>query len=373
MVPLLDLRSASKELQPEMDAAWHRVTESGRFIMGPELEQFEAEFSQFCGSAFCVGVGNGLDALKLALQALEIGEGDEVIVPAFTFIATWLAVSAVGATPIAVDSEPMTANIDVYKVEAAITPRTKAIIPVHLYGHPADMGRISEIAQRHDLRVIEDAAQAHGARYKGESVGSLSDIAIFSFYPVKNLGALGDAGAVVTNDENLAVRIGKLRNYGSRTKYDHEICGSNSRLDELQAAVLRVKLRYLPEWNQRRIRIAERYLHALNQIEVLELPDSASWADPVWHLFVVRHNDRDNFRDRLLAAGVETGVHYPVPPYASRAYSANPSNANVFPVARKLSNTVVSLPIGPHMRDQDVEAVIATVEKDCQNDLVSPC
>jgi len=372
-VPFLDLRKAYEELQPEMDAAMRRVMESGWYVLGPEVEAFENEFSEFCGTKYCIGVGNGLDALKLVLQAMDIGEGDEVIVPAFTFIATWLAVSAVGATPVGVDCRLENANIDVEKIEAAITPRTRAIIPVHLYGYPADMDVIREIADRHSLKVIEDAAQAHGATYKGEQAGHLADAAAFSFYPAKNLGACGDGGAVVTDDPDIAARVSKLRNYGSTEKYSHELCGSNSRLDELQSAVLRVKLRHLPEWNDRRERVAASYSEKLGNIDGLDLPLPSDKVRPSWHLFVVRHPDRDELRKRLLHHNVETGIHYPVPPCASGAYASDNRRAVSYPVTEHLSRTVLSLPIGPHITEKDIGNVVSAVKKECQNEYLATC
>ncbi len=372
-VPFLDLRKAYEELQPEVDAALRRVMESGWYVLGPEVEAFEAEFSDFCGAKHCIGVGNGLDALKLVLQAMGVGEGDEVIVPAFTFIATWLAVSAVGAKPVGVDCRLDNANIDVEKIEAAVTPRTRAIIPVHLYGHPADMDAIREIADRHGLKVIEDAAQAHGAAYRGKRAGNLADAAAFSFYPAKNLGAFGDGGAVVTDDPDIAARILKLRNYGSTEKYSHELCGSNSRLDELQSAVLRVKLRHLPEWNARREKVAASYLEELANIDGLDLLKPSGQVQPSWHLFVIRHLDRDGLRERLLHRHVETGIHYPVSPRASGAYVNDSNCADSYPVTEQLSRTVLSLPIGPHITEKDVGNVISAVKKECHDEYVAPC
>jgi dTDP-3-amino-3,4,6-trideoxy-alpha-D-glucose transaminase len=342
-------------------------------VLGPEVEAFEAEFSDFCGADHCIGVGNGLDALKLVLQAMDIGRGDEVIVPAFTFIATWLAVSAVGARPVAVDCRLDSANIDAEKIEAAITSRTRAIIPVHLYGQPSDMNAISRIADRHDIRVIEDAAQAHGAVYRGERAGRLADAAVFSFYPAKNLGACGDGGAIVTDDVDVATRLSKLRNYGSVEKYSHDLCGGNSRLDELQAAVLRAKLHRLPEWNARREKLAARYLEKLGGISRLDLPVPSDHVRPSWHLFVIRHPDRDGLRERLLYRNIETGIHYPVPPYASGAYGNNSYCAASYPVAERLSQTVLSLPIGPHMPEKDIGNVISAVKKECQNESLAAC
>ena len=286
-IPFLNLKAAHNELNKEMSDAFERVLSSGWYIQGTEVRTFESEFSSYCQTEHCVGVGNGLDALHLILRAFDIGEGDEVIVPANTYIATWLAVSFAGAKPIPVEPDQRTYNINPKLIESSITSRTKAIIVVHLYGLPADMDEINAIARKHDLKVIEDAAQAHGASYKGRRVGSLGDAAGFSFYPGKNLGAIGDGGAVTTNCSTLADRVRALGNYGSRVKYHNEIKGYNSRLDELQAAFLRAKLAVLDEWNQRRRRIADRYLEQLN-IEGITLPFVPKWAEPVWHLFVVR-------------------------------------------------------------------------------------
>lgn len=373
MVPFLDLHLVYDELQPEVDAALQRVMKAGWYVLGPEVEAFETEFSEFCGARHCIGVGNGFDALKLVLQAMDIGRGDEVIVPAFTFIATWLAVSAVGAKPVAVDCRLDSANIDAEKIEAAVTPRTQAIIPVHLYGHPSDMDAIRKIADRHGLRVIEDAAQAHGAMYRGECAGHLADAAIFSFYPAKNLGACGDGGAVVTDSADIALRVSKLRNYGSAEKYSHDLCGSNSRLDELQAAILRVKLPHLHEWNARRAKVAARYLEKLGDIDRLDLPIRFDRVRPCWHLFVVRYPDRDGLRKRLRYRNIETGIHYPVLPCATGAYVNDSYCATSFPAAQRLSETVLSLPIGPHMTEKDIGNVISSVKKECPNEFVASC
>lgn len=286
---------------------------SGWYIQGNECKQFENEFAQYCQVHHCIGVGNGLDALHLILRGYGIGAGDEVIVPSNTYIATWLAISYAGARPVPVEPDERTYNLDAKLIEAAITPRTKAIMVVHLYGQPADMDAINAIAQKHELKVIEDAAQAHGARYKGRPVGSLGDAAGFSFYPGKNLGALGDGGAVTTNDANLAQSIRKLGNYGSQLKYHNEFKGFNPRLDELQAALLRVKLKVLEEWNARRKAIANQYLHGMSGTS-LALPHVPDWAEPVWHLFVVQSHDRDTLQSQLLQSGIHTMIHYPPPP-----------------------------------------------------------
>jgi dTDP-4-amino-4,6-dideoxygalactose transaminase len=359
-VPFLELLPAYKELQAEFDAAYHRVMDSGRYLLGRELEAFEAEFAAYCEVRHCVGVGNGLDALHLILRACGIGAGDEVIVPSNTYIATWLAVSYAGATPVPVEPDPHTYNIDPAKIGVAITPRTKAVMPVHLYGQPADMDLILDIARKHGLKVIEDNAQAQGARYKGRRTGGLGDAAGNSFYPAKNLGAFADAGAVTTNDAELADRVRTLRNYGSKQKYYHEVRGINSRLDELQAAFLRVKLRHLDEWNNRRRRIADTYLGALGSLPNLTLPYVPAWAEPAWHLFVIRHWRRDALQQKLSEAGIGTLIHYPVPPHLSGAY------ANLrLPIAEGLAATVLSLPMGPHLTKEMAMQIVGTVKDFC--------
>jgi len=348
-VPFLDLKAAYLELKDELVAAYHRVMESGWYILGEEVEAFEHEFATYCGVTHCIGVGNGLDALHLILRALEIGEGDEVIVPANTYIATWLAVSYSGATPVPLEPDVRTYNLDSDRIESAISPRTKAIIPVHLYGQPADMDPILTVARRHGLFVIEDAAQSHGARYKGRRTGGLGDAAGWSFYPGKNLGAFGDAGAITTNDDELADRVRVLRNYGSRVKYYNEVKGFNSRLDPLQAAFLRVRLSHLDEWNRRRQVIAGHYLEELAIVSELTLPYMPDYAEPAWHLFVVRHQHRDAFRRRLTHAGIGTLIHYPVPPHLSDAYRDAGYVVGALPITECLANEVLSVPIGPHL------------------------
>jgi dTDP-4-amino-4,6-dideoxygalactose transaminase len=362
-VPFLDLHAPHVELASELDEAWHRVLGSGRYILGQEVENFEREYAAYCGVRYCVGVANGLDALHLTLRAYGIGIGDEVIVPSNTYIATWLAVSQAGATPVPVEPDPATANLDPKGLAAAITPRTKAVIPVHLYGQPADMEPIFSLTNRFGFRVIEDAAQAHGARYKGQRTGSLGDAAGHSFYPGKNLGALGDGGAVTTNDGKIAEQIRMLRNYGSRTKYFNEVQGYNSRLDELQAAFLRVKLIYLEEWNQRRRSIALRYLNELSDLPDLILPTVPSWAEPAWHLFVVRHPKRDKFQHELTKLGVGTLIHYPVPPHRSVAYAGMSMASGSLAIAEHLADTVLSLPVGPHISPEAADHVIFSVRE----------
>ena len=355
-IPFLDVGAAYKELKPEIDAAIARVLDSGWYILGPEVEAFEAEYAAYCEAEHAIGVANGLDALHLALLAMGVGPGDEVIVPSNTYIATWLAVSQCGATPVPVEPVEATYNIDPARIEAAITPATRVILPVHLYGQPADLDPILAIARKHGLRVLEDAAQAHGARYKGRRIGAHGDAVAWSFYPGKNLGALGDGGAVTTNDPELADRIRVLRNYGSRVKYVNEVKGFNSRLDPIQAAVLRVKLRVLDEWNARRRGIAQRYLEGLAG-SGLVLPQVPEWAEPVWHLFVVRHPERDALVKRLNEAGVGTLIHYPVPPHLQAAYAEMGFGVGAFPVAERMAGEVVSLPMGGQMAAEGVEVI----------------
>lgn len=357
-VPFLDLKAAHHELRAELEAAFQRVLDSGWFVMGPELEALEAEFANYSGVDYCVGVGNGLEALHLLLRAYGIGPGDEVIVPSNTFIATWLAVSQCGATPVPVEPDIDTHNIDPLRISAAITPRTRAIMPVHLYGQPADMDPINEIASRHGLVVIEDAAQAQGARYKSRRAGSLGHAAGTSFYPGKNLGALGDGGAILTSDQAIADKVRRLRNYGSEIKYQHELMGYNSRLDELQAALLRAKLRMLDEWNRRRADIARTFQQALIGCGV-GLPHIPEWADPVWHLYVIRTPVREALQSFLQARGIDTMIHYPIPPHRQRCYAGHPWGE--LPIADKLAREVLSLPIYPTMNPAQVAYITDAV------------
>ena len=350
MVPFLDLGAAYRELKAEIDEAVSRSLNSGWYILGPEVEAFESAYAEYCGAKYAIGVANGLDALHLALRAMDIGPGDEVIVPSNTYIATWLAVSQCGATPVPVEPVEATYNINPGLIEAAITPRTKAIIPVHLYGQPADMDEILAIARKHGLRVLEDGAQAHGARYKGKRLGCHGDAVAWSFYPGKNLGALGDGGAITTNDPALAERLKMLRNYGSKVKYVNEEMGYNSRLDPIQAAVLSVKLKYLDEWNGRRKAIAALYLERLQGAGVI-LPQVPDWADPVWHLFVIRHPQRDALAKHLNQAGIGTLIHYPIPPHKQKAYALAGFDHHEFPLATRMADEVLSLPIGPQLND----------------------
>jgi dTDP-4-amino-4,6-dideoxygalactose transaminase len=347
MIPFLELKPTYLELREEMDAAYHRVMNSGWYLMGAETEAFETEFAAYIGTRHCVTVGNGLDALRILLEAHGVGPGDEVIVPAHTFIATWLAVSQCGAVPVGVDVRGDTANMNASLLDGALTSRTKAIIPVHLYGQSADMDPILEFAAHHGLVVIEDAAQAHGARYKGRMCGTLGHSAAFSFYPGKNLGAFSDGGAITTNDDAIARKARMLRNYGSEKRYFHELAGTNSRIDELQAAFLRVKLRKLDEWNHRRALLAELYFSKLSVLEpTLSLPVIPQWATPVWHLFVIRCSMRDHLQQYLTDEGIQTAIHYPIPPHLSAAYQSHCGLS--FPVAEEITSRILSLPCGPH-------------------------
>ena len=361
MIPFLDLKAATEEVRGEVEAAMRGVLASGWFIGGEAVSGFEAAFADYCGARRCVGVGNGLDALILSLRAMDIGEGDEVIAPGHTFIATWLAISAVGARPAPVEPDPLTMNIDPERIEAAITPRTKAIMPVHLYGQPADMDPIWEIASRRGLRVIEDAAQAHGARYKGRRIGGRSDAVCWSFYPGKNLGAFGDGGAVTTDDDALAETVAMLGNYGSREKYLNDEKGVNSRLDPLQAAGLAVKLKRLDEWNDRRRARAAFYSDALTGVDGVETPAVLAGAEPVWHLYVVRAARRDALQERLRAAGVQTLIHYPRPPHLQAAYADFGGAVGDYPLAERFAGEVLSLPMGPHLSQADAEVVASAV------------
>ncbi len=354
MIPFLDLGAAYRELSAEIDAAVARVLASGWYIGGAEVNEFENAWAAYVEAQHCVGVGNGLDALILSLRACDIGPGDAVIVPSNTYIATWLAISAVGATIIPVEPDPATHNIDPARIEAAITPQTRAILPVHLYGQPADMDAILEIARRHSLKVIEDAAQCHGARYKGQRIGAHGDVVCWSFYPGKNLGALGDGGAITTNDPAIAARIRRLGNYGSDQKYVNIERGTNSRLDPIQAAVLGVKLGHLDNWTARRREIAAAYSEALADTGLV-LPHVPNWAEPAWHLYVVRSKDRDAMQKRLSKAEVGSLIHYPIPPHMQQAYEDLQIASDAFPLARQLAQEVISLPIGPQM-DSDAQA-----------------
>ena len=359
-VAFLDLGASSAELSEELEAAAARVIASGRYVLGPEVERFEEGFAAYVGTAHCVGVGSGLDALHLTLVAMGIGEGHDVLVPATTYIATWIAVSRTGARPVPVEPDPVTGSMDHLLLEAALTPRTRAVLPVHLHGCPVDMDALGRFAARHGLLVLEDAAQAHGARWRGRHVGSLGHAGAWSFYPGKNLGALGDGGAVTTDDPMLARRLRTLRNYGSSARYVHDERGSNSRLDEIQAALLSVKLARLDEWNARRARVASAYLGGLAGAAV-STPAVPEGAEHAWHVFAVRSRRRDALADHLAAHGIETLVHYPVPPHLQRAYHDLGLREGALPRAEATARETLSLPMGPHLRPREVERVVDAV------------
>lgn len=361
-IAFLDLKAINQPYLSGFEEGFDRVVNSGWYILGSEVEAFEKEWAAYCQANYAVGVANGLDALTLALRALDIGAGDEVIVPSNTYIATWLAVSAVGAKPVAVEPDPHTYNIDPNRISAAITAKTRAILPVHLYGQPADLDPILAIAKRHGLCVVEDAAQAHGARYKGQRIGGHGDIVCWSFYPGKNLGALGDAGAVTTNQSKLAERVAQLRNYGSKQKYVNEERGVNSRLDPLQAALLREKLPHLNAAIEHRRAIASAYTQGLAESGLI-LPAVPDWAEPVWHLYVVRSQHRDTLQQRLKAYGIGTLIHYPIAPHQQKAYESLGIKAEQLPIACELANTVLSLPMGAHLDVSQVSRIAAVVGK----------
>ncbi|HET7144259.1 MAG TPA: DegT/DnrJ/EryC1/StrS family aminotransferase [Anaerolineales bacterium] len=361
-IPFLDMKKPYQEIKEELDAAYQRVMESGWYIMGKELEAFEDEFAAYCGARFCIGVGNGLEALHLILRAYGIGEGDEVIVPSNTYIATWLAVSQVGAIPVPVEPLENTYNLDPQRVQSALTARTRAILPVHLYGLLADMDPLLALADQYNLKVIEDSAQAQGARYKGRMSGSLGHASGFSFYPGKNLGALGDAGAVVTSDRQVAEKVRLLRNYGSKEKYYNDEKGYNSRLDEMQAAFLRVKLKHLDNWNMRRRKIASLYMKSMEGLHDFILPASIDSTEPIWHIFPIRHPDRDGLQRYLKNNGVNTLIHYPVPPHLSGAYSDLGFQKGKFPIAEKIASSELSLPMGPHLTLESAEYIIKAIQ-----------
>lgn len=360
MIPFLDLKQPYIELKEKIDDAIARVVNSGWFIGGPEVEAFEIDYATFCGVDHAIGVGNGLDALHLTLRAMGVGAGDEVIVPSNTYIATWLAVSQCGARPVPVEPDPHTYNIDPERIQAAITPRTKVILPVHLYGQPADMDRILAIAQNFGLKVLEDGAQAHGAIYKDKRIGGHGDAVAWSFYPGKNLGAMGDGGAITTNDAELAERIKLLRNYGSEVKYINNIKGYNSRLDPIQAAILRVKLDYLDAWNVRRADIAKKYQIGLAGL-ALKLPCVPEFAKPAWHLYTVLSNNRNQLQCALNDLGISTLIHYPIPPHLQGAYSNLGFSKASFPIAEAIHHQTLSLPMGPHMQLSDAAKVIDAI------------
>lgn len=360
-VKFVDLEPLTREVRHDLQTAFEGVLKEGEFILGDQLSAFEEEFARYCEVDHCVGVSNGLDAITMILEALGIGPGDDVLVPAHTFVATWFAVSAVGANPIPVDVDLITYNISPEKLEAALTEYTKAIIVVHLYGQPVEFDAIESFARHHGIYIIEDAAQAHGARYNNRRVGSLGDAAAFSFYPTKNLGALGDGGAITIRDPEMYGRLRRLRNYGSDTKYVHPILGKNARLDEIQAAWLRVKLRRLDDWNAERRRLIEHYREALSNSLVV-LPSVIDNCEPVWHLFVIQTDRRRELIDSLSNAGVSTVIHYPVPPYRQEAYAKCSFDIHATRNTELLVNRVLSLPLWIGMTSDQISYIAEQVE-----------
>lgn len=361
-IPFVDLSAIHDPLIDEMRAAINGVLERNDYILGDDVRGFEEEFAAFCEADHGVGVDSGTSAIELALRALGVGLGDEVITSANTFIATALAATAVGARPVLVDIDPVTQNLDPNRIERVINERTRAIIPVHLYGHPAPMDEIMQIANAHGLAVIEDASQAHGARYKGRRVGGIGHVGAFSLYPSKNLGALGDAGVVVTNDADLAESIRHLRNWGSTVKYRHDTVGWNRRLDTLQAAVLRIKLRHLDSWNASRREIAARYDLLFDRLDLaIRRPQTAPWAEPVYHLYVVSAPDRDDLQRHLQAEGIGTVIHYPTPIHLQPAYADLGHGYGDFPVTERAATEILSLPIFPGLAIASVERVVDVI------------
>jgi dTDP-4-amino-4,6-dideoxygalactose transaminase len=362
-VPYLDLSRYALQIGAEIELAIRRVVKSGSYIGGQEVARFEAAFADYCETLHAVGMGNGLDALVMALRAWGIGPGDEVIAPAHTFVATSLAIDEVGATPVLVDVEPDTGLIDVNQIRAKLNARTRAIIPVHLYGHPADMDRLRAVIEGFEVKILEDACQAHGARYKGRRCGSLGDAAAFSFYPTKNLGGIGDGGALLTEDESTAQAARRLANYGSSQKYRHDVLGCNSRLDPVQAAVLDVKLPHLDSWNARRSALAARYFAGLAGISGLALPVVRAWAEPIWHVFPIRvAGRRDELQAFLAERGVGTNIHYPTPVHLQPCYAGRWTEGE-FPVAETLSRSLLSLPLDPTHTGPEIDYVIARVRE----------
>lgn len=361
-IPFVSFLPMEKELNEELKNAFERVLSSSWYIKGRECEFFENDFSKFCGADYCVGVGNGLDALMLGLKALDIGEGDEVIVPSNTYIASVLAITYVGASPILVEPDISTFNIDPALIERAITEKTKAIMPVHLYGQPCDMTSIIQIAIKYNLKIIEDCAQAHGAKYKGQKVGTFGDIAGFSFYPGKNLGALGDAGAIITNNSELADKVRALGNYGSDFKYHHIYKGNNSRLDEIQAAFLSVKLKHLERMNEERRRVAQLYSEGINNSKII-IPIVNKECVPVWHIYAIRCKERDALEIYLNDKGIGTNKHYPIPIHLQECYKDLNVSKGMLPIAEEISETELSLPMYYGITDDEVRYIIKTINE----------
>jgi dTDP-4-amino-4,6-dideoxygalactose transaminase len=362
-VPFVDLSPMHRQVEAEFEKAWHSVRDGSFYILGKEVEEFQRRFAHYCECEYAVGVGNGLEAITLILRALEIGPGDEVIVPANTFIATWLAAANVGARPVPVDCDLSTGSIDPAAVQKAITARTRAVLPVHLYGRPVELGELSKVAKAADIHIVEDVAQAHGARYHGRRVGSFSTAAAFSFYPTKNLGALGDGGAITTNDKRIAEKVRRLGNYGATTKYHHEIVGGNSRLDELQAAFLSVKLPHLDAWNAERRRIADSYNAAFRSIPGLHIQPPSNHIESVYHLYTVRTAERDRLASALAADGVQTAIHYPTPPHLQPVFTHLGYGRGAFPAAERIASEILSLPIWPGMSAEAISQVTQSVGK----------
>lgn len=360
-IKFLDLNEAYIEIKPNIDNAISRVVSSNNYILGKEVEQFENNWANFCQSKYAIGLSNGLDSLILALRAIGIRSGDKVLVPSHTFIATWLAVLSVGGVPVPIDVDCNTYNIDLSKIEESISNDVKAIIVVHLYGQPVDLDGISSLAKKYKLDLIEDAAQAHGASYKGKKIGSHSDLVCWSFYPGKNLGAFGDAGAITTNREDLAKKIKKLRNYGCVSKYDNELIGYNNRLDELQAAILSEKLKVLEKWNERRRKIAMKYQDGLKDSNIIT-PLIQKNSISAWHLYVIRCEHRDDLKKELSKAGIQTLIHYPIPPASQNSMKSLKLNPKNYPVTNQIKSSILSLPIGPHLKEKDCEYIINKIK-----------
>ncbi len=363
IVPFVDLVAQYESIAEEIDRAFHEVTASAEYILGARVERFEEEFADFVGTEHAVGVGSGLDALRLGLLALDIGPGDEVIVPANTYIATAFAVSEVGAEVVLVDCDPATYNVDPDAVAAALTPRTRALLPVHFTGQAAEMRPLLELAASNGLEVVEDAAQAHGTLYEGRPCGSLSKLACFSFYPGKNLGAYGDGGMVTTSDPAVAKKTRQLRNYGERAKYDHVVKGVNSRLDGLQAAFLSVKLPHLPSWNEARLRHADAYTADLDEVGDLVLQQRSNSSTHVYHLYIVETAKRDELRDSLTERGIQTGIHYPIPIHLQKAYSDLGLGQGAFPQTERLAQESLSLPMYPELTEEQIRTVTDAIRE----------
>ena len=361
-VSFVDLKRQYKKIKNEIDNTIFKVVNNGNFILGAELEAFEKEFASYCDSKFCAGVNSGTSALHFALIALGVSKGDEVILPANTFIAAALAVSYTGAKPILIDIDTESYNIDTTKIKEKITKKTKAIVPVHLYGQTADMGSILEIAEKYNLKIVEDCCQAHGASYNGKKAGSMGDIGCFSFYPSKNLGAYGDGGAIVTSDEKILEKVSMLRNYGQKIKYNHLIKGFNGRLDNIQAAILRVKLKYLDEWNKARRKYALIYNSLLEDADVIT-PIQKDYAKHIYHQYVIRMKERDNLSKYLNSKKISTSIHYPIPIHLQKAYSDLNYKKGNFPITEKYADEIISLPVFPELKQEEIEYVVSNVKE----------